>query len=149
MDHGSKWREQSTTDGSWWEMGFSCPACQPKTERDLVDDASSVGNTSLVIYTRGRSVARYAVGEAPDAACLPQRSGLCGVPLLDDQSARLSSGHAVPATPRFRVAVFKTHRDRQSISAHRGKFLLGIPSKDGAGPWKTTVIARSTGGLRR
>lgn len=92
MDHGSKWRKQPTTDGSWWEIGFSCPGCQPKPERDcqtarveLTTPALSE-NPSLVIYTRGISVARYAVGEAPGSALFtsetwPGAVSNCSLPL--------------------------------------------------------------------
>jgi len=64
---------------------------------------ASSENPSLMIDTRRISVARYAVGEAPEAACLPQRSGLSVAPLLGDQSARLSRYCRVDMLcPRFR-----------------------------------------------
>lgn len=128
--------EQSTTDGSWWEIGFSCPAGSPKLSETEWTTPALSENPSLVIYTRGISVARYAVGEAPDAACLPRRPGLedvCSmtrVPVWHDMM--LSSGHAVPATPRFRVAGCRTHPiDNLFQQRMEGKPLLGIPRKDG------------------
>lgn len=128
--------EQSTTDGSWWEIGFSCPASSPKLiETEWTTPALSE-NPSLVIYTRGISVARYAVGEAPDAACLPPSPGLGDL----CSTARVRVWHeddAVEWTCCGRDSAvpggwMQDPSDRQSISAaHGGETLLGIPRKDG------------------
>lgn len=112
MDHGSKWREQSRTDGSWWEIGFSCPACQPKTEQYRVDDASFVGesesddrheNICCTLCRRRSTRGRLSTSEIWPVWGTSARRPECPSVTI------LSSGHAVPATPRFRVAGCKTH----------------------------------------
>lgn len=121
MDHGSMWREPSTTDGSWWEFGFSCPSRLGRTENSEKTKPARSEDPSLVIYTKGTVCCMSCRRRRTrDAACLRPMSGR--------RRLKCSSGSISMC-----VRISKTRTtltggwiddppDRRSISAHwRGK----------------------------